>query len=188
MRETGCTSFLRRDFASRSCYLTKVKLFASASLGEIRILPRGTLNLAIRSRRSTRTSRIALSCGVTASYKFRVAVYIERKFVSFSLSLSPSRLAACIFTHSDGTRRNAGRPAPRRFSRSRPVVYFFKHAHAPPCISHAHGAGTRYVLAGGGHRRVTAATPDSIAGTTSLFFARGPTAKIKNVGRSRRQI
>jgi len=37
-----------RNLALRSCYLTKVKLFVSASLAEIRILPRGTLNLAIR--------------------------------------------------------------------------------------------------------------------------------------------
>jgi len=64
----------------------------------------------------------------------------ERKFVPLSFSPLFLSLASqhCIFTHSDGARRNAGRPAPRRFSRSRPVVYFFKRAHAPPYTSHAY--------------------------------------------------
>jgi len=105
--------------------------------------------------------------------------------LSHSLSVSLSRsscLAACIFTHSDGARRNAGRPAPRRFSRSRPVVYFFKHAHAPPCISHAHDwerdTHSSAVTQQCGRRH-----SEFDRGNDVVIFRPGLTAKIKNVRR-----
>lgn len=115
--------------------------------------------------------------------------WIRRSVARSSLSL---RRAACIFTHSGGPRRNAGRPAPRRFSRP---VYISSSARARAArISRTHTAeNKRHTLAPAEPRRgrtlvTAAAVATPIAGTTSLFFA--PTAKIKNVGRmrSRRQI
>lgn len=59
---------------------------------------------------------------------------MEREFVSVPPP-PPSLSADCIFMHSDGPRRNAGRPAPRRFSRP---VYISSSARTRHRTSHAH--------------------------------------------------